>query len=61
MGDFGKKGECPECGREIGTVQGILRFHKDIEGDGKKCEGSGGEPKETALRMQEGSSERTDP
>lgn len=44
MGDFGDRGECPECGREIGLVAGSIRYHRD---EGEPCSGSGESPKGT--------------
>lgn len=45
MTAFGERGQCPECGRIIGLLPGeqgsILRYHRDIEGDGMVCQGSG--------------------
>lgn len=42
-------GECPECGREIGLVAGelgdVLRYHRDVDGDGEPCPGRGRPPK----------------
>lgn len=58
MGDFGKRGECPECGKDVGLVAENIRFHKDD--DGEVCSGKGGPPK-VASDVQSHETERTDP
>jgi hypothetical protein len=49
MSVFGLKGECPECGRDIGLIEGkgglVLRYHVDKDGDGLECPGRGQAPK----------------
>lgn len=44
MSDFGQKGECIECGRDIGLVSGNVRYHKDD--DGEPCPGRNQPPKD---------------
>jgi len=47
-----RSGECPECGRDIGLQPGpdgdVLRYHKDVDGDGGSCPGRGKPPKPPA-------------
>lgn len=63
MGDFGQRGECPECGRDIGLINDVLRYHKEAAyrskddiGESSPCPGSGKLPKltenETAHRKE---------
>ena len=45
MSDFGKRGECVSCGRDVAVRAGLIVRHKDTNFTEDWCEGAGTEPK----------------
>ena len=45
MSDFGARGECVSCGRDVAVRAGVIVRHKDTNFTEDWCEGAGQAPK----------------